>query len=234
MNKITEWIKSHPAISASVAGGVALILYLMARSSSTGSSSDVAAVANSQTQQATLANQNAAVQAQAQVQETQSELAAQASNNQTAAQLAAIVEQTQASENTANQAATVANTQTAAQENVADTTINAELAAQQSQVTAEENGLTTEFSYLTQANNNQTALAMPVVNAIAPNLYNQSNAFNAAALTSDLAEALNEPSIGTESASQIAPSYASQEAGQAAIIQSVTNGISTAFSSLFA
>jgi hypothetical protein len=166
VNKITEWIKSHPAISASVAGGVALILYFMTRSNSTGSSSDVSAVANSQLQQASLANQNAAVQAQAQVQETQSELAAQASNNQQAAALAATVAQANAAVATEQIAGQVSENQTNQAAALGTTQINAELSATNTQTAAESSALGTEFSYLTQANTNTTA----EVNQLIPEL----------------------------------------------------------------
>jgi primosomal protein N' len=165
-NPAIEWVKTHPAIAASVAAGVGLVVWLITRSSSTGSSSDVAAVANSQLQQASLANQNAAVQASAQVQETQAELAAQASNNQQEAALAATVAQSQAAVQAEQIAANVSNTQTNAAESLGTTQVNAELAAQENQTNAESSALGTEFQYLTQANTNTTA----EVNQLLPQL----------------------------------------------------------------
>jgi hypothetical protein len=126
----------------------------------------VANVANAQLQEASLNNQNAAVQAQAQVQEDTAALATQASNNQQEAALAATVAQSNAAVQTASLAANVQNTQTAAAENVANTQVNAALTAQQTQTAAEESSLQNEFSYLTQANTNTTA----EVNQLIPQL----------------------------------------------------------------
>ena len=237
--KILEWFKSHPLeTGAAVIGGVILI-YLISRSgSSSTAASDVAAVANSQLQQASLANQNAATQAAATVQENNSALAAQVQNNTVAAQLAATVEQTQAAEQTAQLAAGVQNNTTNAQAGVANNTINAELTAQQSQVAAESAGLETEFSYLEEANNNQTSLSKATLDAVTKGgnggiFYGQSATTNEALLS---ALALAQPGgAGTVPYAEGAlnSTAAANYAENASIWNTVTSSISKAFTGLF-
>jgi hypothetical protein len=239
MNEVIGWVKEHPALAASVGGGIALVLYFATRSSATGTTSDAAAVANSQLQQASLANQNAAVQAQAQTQQNEAALAAQVANNQSESQLAAIVAQTGATEKTAELAANVQNTTTAAQESVATSTINAELAAQQTQVAAESQGLKTEFDYLTQANANQTALSTTELNDVTEGgknggiFYGQSATTNEALLS---ALSLVQPGgIATVPSAEgsLAGTAAANYAENASIWNTVTGSISKAFSGLF-
>ena len=230
-NPVIGWVKEHPVEAGGALLGLLVIFYLFSRGSSTGSSSDVSAVENSQLQQASLANQNAQTQAAAQVQENQDALSAQVANNQSATQLAALVEQTNANENTAALAANVQNTQTNAQESVANNTINAELTAQQSQVAAETAGLNTEFSYLTNVNNNQTSLAQSTLSKLklgGSTLDYNTELNDALALATGQGSAtgsLGNTAIGVQN---------SYGAGTASIVQSITTGIGQAFSALFA
>lgn len=229
--KIFDWVKEHPLESAGIGIGIALLIYIVTRSSSTGSTSDVSAVANSQLQQASLANQNAAVQAQAQAQENQDALAAQVQNNTVAAELASSIANNQAGVQTAQIAANVQNTQTGAQESVANNTINAELTAQQSQVAAESAGLTTEFNYLTNVNNNQTSLAQSTLSKL--KLGGSTLDYNTE-LNDTLALATGQGSAtGTlgNTAIGVQNSYG---AGSSAIVSSIVAGLSQAFSGLFA
>lgn len=233
------WIKEHPVETGGAVIGVGILFYILSRSSSTGSSSDVSAVANAQTQQATLANQNAATQAAAQVQENTAALSAQVQNNATEAALAQTVSNNNASVATATLAAGVQNTTTAAQENVANNTINAELTAQQTQVAAESKGLDTEFAYLTQANQNQTALSTAELNAVTAGgkqggiFYGQSATTNEALLS---ALSLVQPggtSTVSSAESALYGTSVSNNASQASIVNSIVKGLSSAFSGLF-
>ena len=229
--KIIGWIKEHPLESAGIGIGIALLIYIVTRSSSTGSTSDVSAVANSQLQQASLANQNAATQAAAQVQENEAALSAQASNNQVAAELAAQVSNNNSNVTTEQIAANVQNTTTGAQENVANNTINAELTAQQSQVAAESAGLTSELGYLTNVNNNQTSLVQSTLSKL--KLGGSTLDYNTE-LNDTLALATGQGSAtGTlgNTAIGVQNSYG---AGAASITQSIVSGLSQAFSGLFA
>lgn len=225
-NPAIEWIKEHPAITASVAGGVGLIVYFMSRSGSTGSSSDVASVANAQVQQASLANQNAATQAAAQVQEQEYAYAAQASNNQNEAALASTVAQYNAQTNVAGLAAQVQENQTGAQESVSNNLINAELTAQQSQVAAESKGLSTEFAYLTSVNQNQTNLE----NTVAGDVTEFNGSQNRLAL---LQSVLGQPGAAAATEGSYQGVTQSQSAENAQIVNSITNGLSNVFTGLF-
>jgi hypothetical protein len=237
-----SWVKEHPYETGGAVLGLILVVYLISKSSSsTGSaSSDVSAVENSQLQQASLANQNAATQAAAQATENQNALAAQVSNNQVEAELAATVSNNQVTSNTAQLAAQVQEQQTGAQENVANNTINAELAAQQSQVAAESSGLQTEFQYLTQANQNATALSTTELNDVTEGgknggiFYGQSATTNEALLS---ALSLVQPGgiatvPGAENA--LGAGQVSSNQANASIANSIVSGISQAFSGLFA
>jgi len=238
--KIFDWIKEHPLESGGAAVGIFILIYFVSKSGSTGSSSDVAAVANAQLQQASLANQNAATQAAAQASENQTALAAQVQNNQNDAALAAIVEQTQAGVQTAQLAAQVQENTTNVQGSVANNTINAELAAQQGQVAAESAGLNTEFAYLTQVNNNSTAVSQNELNLVTKGgsnggiFYGQSATTNEALLS---ALALAQPggvSTVPSAESALYGTKASDNAAQASIINSIVSGLAGAFSGLFA
>ena len=219
-NPAIGWIKEHPAITASVAGAIGLLVYLMSRSGS--GTSDVATVANSQLQQSQLANQNAATQAAAQVQENTAALATQASNNQTEAALAATVAQYKAQTDVATLAAGVQNTTTGAQENVAITTINAELAAQQSQVAA-------ESKYLTEQND----LTSQTLAAALPGTTYQINKGNNASQSSAysfLEALLNKTNASVATANGATTQQVSSNAANASIVSSLTGF----FSGLFA
>ena len=238
--KIFDWIKEHPLESGGAAIVIVILFYFISKSGSTGSSSDVAAVANAQLQQASLANQNAATQAAAQATENQTALAAQVQNNQNDAALAAVVEQTQAGVQTAQIAAQVQENQTNVQGSVANNTINAELEAQQGQVAAESAGLNTEFAYLTQANNNSTTVSQNELNLITEGgkeggiFYGQSATTNEALLS---ALALVQPggtSTVPSAEGALNGTSASSSAAQASIINSIVSGLANAFSGLFA
>ena len=234
-NPAINWMKEHPAITASVAGGVGLIVYLMSRSGGSTASSSVSAVANSQLQQAQLANQNAAVQAQATVQQNTAAYAAQVANNQTDAALAATIAQYQANTATATLAAGVQNNQTAAAENVANTKVNAQLAAYQTQTASESDMLKNEFAYLTQANNNQTSLNQSAMNIAAPGVSYQIAKGNNASQSSAYSylEALTgatQPSIATAQGATYVE--LGNQSTDASIINNEVNAASKAFSSL--
>lgn len=229
--KIFAWIKEHPTETAAGAVGLFVVFYLFTRSSSTGTSSDVATVANSQLQQASLANQNAATQAAAQAQENQDALAAQVQNNTVAAELAQTVSNNNAATATAQLEAQVSENTTNQQANVANNTINAELTAQQSQVAAESAGLTTEFNYLTAVNNNNTSLAQTTLSKIklgGSTLDYNTELNDALALATGQGSAtgsLGNTAVGVQN---------SYGAGTASIVNSITSGIAAAFSGLFA
>ena len=240
--KIVEWVKQHPLETGGAAVGLFIVIYLLLNSgsSASGSNSDVSAVENAQLQQATLANQNAQTQAAAQATENQDALAAQVQNNTVAAELASTVSNNQAGVQTAELAANVQNTTTGAQENVANNTINAELAAQQSQVAAESQGLTTEFNYLTQANNNATALSTTELNDVTEGgknggiFYGQSATTNEALLSAlSLVQPGGVATVGSAE-SALGETAVSGNQAQASIVNSIVGGLSTAFSGLFA
>lgn len=239
---VMTWVESHKLETAGGAIALFIVIYLLLNSSgsSSSASSDVSAVANAQLQQESLANQDAATQAAAQATENQTALAAQVQNNQTEAALASTALQTQANEQTATLAAGVQNNQTNAQENVADTTVNAELTAQQSQVAAESAGLNTEFAYLTAANNNATTLSATELNDVTEGgknggiFYGQSATTNEALLS---ALALTQPGgTGTVSYAEnaLGAGQVSSNQANASIVNSIVGGLSTAFSGLFA
>ena len=238
---VMTWVEGHKLETAGGAIALFIVIYLLLKSGSSSSgSSDVSTLANSQLQQASLANQNAATQAAAQATENQDALAAQVTNNQTEAALAAVVSNNQVSTTTAQLAAQVQNTTTGAQESVANNTINAELTAQQGQVAAESAGVTTEFNYLTQVNNNATTLSTAELNDITEGgknggiFYGQSATTNEALLS---ALSLVQPG-GTSTVSSaenaLYGTSASNSASQASIVNSIVSGISGAFSGLFA
>lgn len=238
---VGTWVKEHKLETAGGAVALFIVVYLLLNSSgSSAASSDVSSVANAQLQEQTLANQNAATQAAAQATENQTALAAQVSNNQTEAALAATALQTQAGTQTAQLAAQVQEGQTSAQENVADTTVNAELEAQQSQVAAESAGLSTEFAYLTQTNNNATALSTTELNDVTEGgknggiFYGQSATTNEALLS---ALALVQPGgVGTVPGAEnaLGAGQVSSNEANASIVSSITSGLAAAFSGLFA
>jgi hypothetical protein len=237
---VLTWVKEHPLESGGGAIALFLVIYLLSKSgSTTGSSSDVASVANAQLQQASLANQNAATQAAAQASENQDALAAQVQNNTVAAELAQTVSNNETGVQTATLAAQVQTNQTEAQESVANNTISAELAAQQSQVAAESAGLSTEFDYLTEVNKNQTALSTTELNDVTEGgknggiFYGQSATTNEALLS---ALALSQPG-GTATVpyaeNALGVTAVSGNQAQASIINSIFSGISGVFSGLF-
>ena len=239
-NPAIEWIKKHPAITAAAAGGVGLVVLLLSRSgSSTGSSSDVATIENAQLQAASLANQNAQVEAQANAQQNTAALSAQVQNNQVEAELAASALNTQAGVQTAQLAANVQENQTNQAAGVANNTVNAELAAQQSQVAAESQGLNTEFAYLTQANNNTTDLQKSILSTVSTGgnggiFYGQSGTTDEALLS---ALSLATPAgAGTVPSAEgaLGAGVVSNNAAQASIVNSIVGGLSQAFSGLFA
>jgi hypothetical protein len=135
----------------------------------------------------------------------------------------------------------VQNNTTNQQASVANNTINAELTAQQSDVAAESQGLTTEFNYLTQVNNNQTAQNSAVLNAATKGgnggiFYGQSATTDEALLS---ALSLGEGGTGTVTSAENslgATGVAVQNAGastNAALIGAITGGIGSAFTGLF-
>jgi len=238
---VMTWVEGHKLEAGGGAIALFVVIYLLLKSGSSSSgSSDVSTLANSQLQQASLANQNAATQAAAQATENQTALAAQVQNNQTDAQLAAVVEQTQANEQTAQLAANVQNTTTGAQESVANNTINAELAAQQGQVAAESAGLNTEFAYLTQVNNNATTLSTTELNDVTEDgknggiFYGQSATTNEALLSAlSLVQPGGVSTVGSAE-NALGAGQVSSNAANASIANSLVSGLSSAFSGLFA
>jgi hypothetical protein len=237
-NPVFGWVKEHPAIAATTVGGIGVLVWLLSRSG-TGSTSDASTVANSQLQQASLANQNAATQAAAQATENQDALAAQVQNNTLAAELAATVSNNNVSSQTAQLAAQVQENTTNQQADVANNTVNAELTAQQTQVAAESQGLTTEFNYLTQVNQNQTALSTSVLNTVSSGgkqggiFYGQS-ATTDEALLSALSLAQGGSSTVSSAESALMGGQVSSNYSNASIVTSLISGISSVFSGLFA
>jgi len=234
-NPAIGWMKEHPAITASVAGGIGLIVYLMSRSGGSGLSTNLSAVANSQVQQAQLANQNAAVQAQATVQQNTAAYAAQVANNQTDAALAATIAQYQANTATATLAAGVQNNQTAAAENVANTKVNAELTAYQLQTGTESDALKNEFAYLMLANNNQTSLNQSAMNIAAPGVSYQIAKGNNASQSSAysfLEALLNKTQASVATAQGATYVELGNQSTDASIINNEVSAASNAFSSL--
>jgi hypothetical protein len=224
-NPAFDWIKKHPAISASVAGGVGIVVWLLSRSGSSGSSSDLATVANAQLQQASLNTQNEAVQAQAQVAENQAALQTQATNNQAAAALAATVAQYNAQNTEAQTEANAVNLQTTTTGQVQDTLINAELAAQQSQVNAETNLVNKNYAY-------QTSVATSVLPSATADLLTPSNI--SANATNIIDTILGSPTAATAASASNVGYNAASQAGTASIVNSVAGGLSNIFSGLFA
>lgn len=226
-NPAIQWIKEHPAITASVAAGVGLIVYLMSRSS--GSGSLAGSVAQAQTANAALATQNAQTQAAAQVQEQTAAYAAQVQNNQNEAALAAVIAQQNATQNTAQIAANVAINQTNQQAAVATAQVNAQSAATEAQINAESQLVQTEFGYYTQANEAANAEIEQLMPQLGTHTGNYSQTIGAI-----IAALANQPGP-SESLSNLAlGQQVSQNNTTASNVANVTKGVSSVLTSLFA